>query len=156
MDLTEHYEQLRRYDVWANLEVLGALKKVPDPPARCVEWLAHILAAEDVWLTRLQSQPPSLAVWPALTVADCARHIERLGQAWAQYFAAYLPQALDDTISYKNSKGEAWNSRVRDVLTHVFIHSAHHRGQIASALRAAGHTAAYTDFIHGVRQGLLD
>jgi uncharacterized damage-inducible protein DinB len=156
MNLTEHYEQLRRYDVWANREVLRALKELPDPPARCVDWLSHVLAAEDVWLTRLQSQPSSLAVWPDLSLADCEQQIERLGEAWSGYFAAHLPQGLEETVSYKNSKGEAWSSKVRDVLTHVFIHSAHHRGQIASALRDAGHTPAYTDFIHGVRQGLFE
>jgi uncharacterized damage-inducible protein DinB len=35
------------------------------------------------------------------------------------------------------------------------MHSAYHRGQIASQMRASGKTPAYTDFIHGVRQGLV-
>jgi uncharacterized damage-inducible protein DinB len=41
------------------------------------------------------------------------------------------------------------------VLTHVVMHSAYHRGQIATHMRASGQTPAYTDFIHGVRQGLI-
>jgi len=44
---------------------------------------------------------------------------------------------------------------VEDILTHVTIHSAYHRGQIASDLRAAGQAPAYTDFIHAVRLGLI-
>jgi uncharacterized damage-inducible protein DinB len=44
---------------------------------------------------------------------------------------------------------------VDDVLTHVILHSAYHRGQIASAVRAGGETPAYTDLIHAVRQGLV-
>jgi uncharacterized damage-inducible protein DinB len=62
---------------------------------------------------------------------------------------------MDETIAYKNSKGEPWTSRVQDILTHVFFHSAYHRGQIASEMRRAGYAPAYTDFIHGVRQGLI-
>ena len=155
MNLGEHYEQLRKYDVWANHEVLKALEKLPNPPARCVEWLAHILAAEDVWLTRLKSEPPTLAVWPGLSLKQSEQHIERLGKAWSDYFAAKLPHGLEELISYKNSKGEEWSSKVSDVLTHVFLHSAYHRGQIASVMRAEGHTPAYTDFIHGVRQELF-
>jgi len=155
MNLTEHYEQLRSYDLWANREVLEALRRLPNAPSRCVEWLAHILAAEDVWLTRMKATAPTLAVWPALSLAQCDEQIERLGQGWSEYFTTKLPQGLDEMISYKNSKGESWNSKVRDVLTHVFLHSAYHRGQIASAMRAEGHTPAYTDFIHGVRQDLF-
>jgi uncharacterized damage-inducible protein DinB len=33
------------------------------------------------------------------------------------------------------------------------LHSAYHRGQIAFQMRQTGHAPAYTDFIHGVRQG---
>jgi uncharacterized damage-inducible protein DinB len=45
---------------------------------------------------------------------------------------------------------------VEEILTHLVIHSAYHRGQIASDLRAAGQEPAYTDYIHAVRQGLLE
>ena len=41
------------------------------------------------------------------------------------------------------------------MLTHVVMHSAYHRGQIASHMRESGLTPAYTDFIHGIRQGLV-
>jgi len=35
------------------------------------------------------------------------------------------------------------------------MHSAYHRGQIATAMRAAGYAPAYTDFIHCIRQGFV-
>jgi len=54
-----------------------------------------------------------------------------------------------------NSKGETWSSQVNDVLLHVITHSAYHRGQIASDMRAAGLTPAYTDFIHAIRQEIV-
>jgi uncharacterized damage-inducible protein DinB len=38
----------------------------------------------------------------------------------------------------------------------VLFHSAYHRGQIASQMRAAGFTPAYTDFIHAVREGFIE
>jgi uncharacterized damage-inducible protein DinB len=38
----------------------------------------------------------------------------------------------------------------------VIMHSAYHRGQIASDMRAAGFTPAYTDFIHAIRQGFVE
>ena len=66
------------------------------------------------------------------------------------------PEKLAEAVSYKNSKGEVWSNSVQDILMHVVIHSAYHRGQIAADMRSAGHVPAYTDFIHGVRQGLLE
>jgi uncharacterized damage-inducible protein DinB len=36
------------------------------------------------------------------------------------------------------------------------MHSTYHRGQIAAAMRQAGATPAYTDFIHAVRQGFVE
>lgn len=39
------------------------------------------------------------------------------------------------------------------VLTHVLLHSAYHRGQVALGMRSAGLQPAYADFIYDVRQG---
>lgn len=155
MNLSEHYEQLRRYDVWANREIIASLQKQASPPARCTQLLAHIIGAEYVWLARLNQSAPPVAVWPEMTLPQCEEHIGQLDNIWTEYCAKHLPAGLEDSITYKNSKGEPWSSRVQDVLTHVFLHSAYHRGQIASEMRRAGYTPAYTDFIHAVRQELI-
>ena len=65
------------------------------------------------------------------------------------------PADLVRTIAYVNSKGQRWDSPIEDVLVHVLMHGAYHRGQIASALREAGVTPPYTDYIHAARTGLL-
>ena len=59
-------------------------------------------------------------------------------------------------VGYRNSLGEYWTSTVGDILTHVAMHGAYHRAQIAAALRESGCTPAYTDFIHAARQGLIE
>ena len=59
-------------------------------------------------------------------------------------------------MSYRNSQGETWSSRKDDILMHVVMHSAYHRGQIAADMRIAGLVPAYTDFIHSVRQGFVE
>ncbi len=82
--------------------------------------------------------------------------MEELAELWREYFSQLSPPALSQTIAYKNTKGESWASTVQDVLTHVMMHSAYHRGQIATLMRAAGRAPAYTDFIYAVRQGLID
>jgi len=50
----------------------------------------------------------------------------------------------------------AMESLLRVWAGHVTIHSAYHRGQIASDVRSAGQEPAYTDYIHAVRQRFLE
>lgn len=62
---------------------------------------------------------------------------------------------MREPVTYSNTKGQQWTSSVGDVLTHVVMHAAYHRAQIAAELRRAGHTPAYTDFVHATRQGFV-
>lgn len=155
MTLMDHFRRQLEYDTWANREVLRSLRALADPPESCLRLLAHVIAAERLWLARIQAATPPMPVWPDLPFDACETQLAELHRAFTDYFDRELPAALDHEIRYKNSKGEPWASRVDDILTHVFFHSAYHRGQIATHMRQAGFAPAYTDFIHGIRQGLV-
>lgn len=158
MDLLEYLRRQFAYDAWANAEVLAAINVGGPgaPPARPLQLLAHILSAQRLWLERIRQQPQTLAVWPEFDRDLCEAQVADLAQIWHGYFAQLSRAELLRKIAYKNSKGEPWSSTVQDVLTHILMHSAYHRGQIASLMRAGGGTPAYTDFIHAVRQGLIE
>lgn len=113
--------------------------------------MAHIIGAECLWMARLRKEAATLPVWPDLDLDACAARLEELSLRWPEYLGL-KGEALTEKIPYTNSKNESWSNTVGDILTHVVIHSAYHRGQIASDLRAAGSTPAYTDYIHAVRQ----
>jgi uncharacterized damage-inducible protein DinB len=156
VDLLEYLRRQFAYDAWANGEVLAAIKSSRSASARPRQLLAHILSAERLWLERLRQWPQSLPVWPEFTLDQCETQIAELSRLWREYLDQLTSAALSDTINYKNSKGEPWSSTVQDVLTHAVLHSAYHRGQIASLMRSGGDAPAYTDFIHAVRQGLVE
>jgi uncharacterized damage-inducible protein DinB len=156
MDMLEHLRRLFVYDEWANREVLAALQASNIPLLRSLKLLGHILSAERLWLERLQQQQQSLPVWLDLTLEQCATQATELPVLWKSYLSTLSEADLLGSIRYKNSKGENWVSRKEDVLLHVVMHSAYHRGQIATDMRAAGFTPAYTDFIHAVRKGLVE
>jgi uncharacterized damage-inducible protein DinB len=147
-----YLKTLFAYDDWANRESLASLRPLTSPPSRALEVMGHIVGAQWLWLGRLNNQQEAAAVWPQLTIEQCANQIEELAAAWAPYLSALTPLALREPIAYTNSKGETWTSSVQDILTHIIIHSGYHRGQIATLLGRAGHTPAYTDFIHCIRQ----
>jgi len=155
MELRAHLRRLLAWDGWANREAIASLRAAGTPPARALRFMAHVPAAERLWLVRLRQDPAPVTVWPALSLDECAAEAEAMARAWPALLDGPPPADLDRAVAYRNSKGEPWTSTVGDVLTHVVSHSAYHRGQVASELRAAGHEPAYTDFIHAVRQGFL-
>ncbi|HXV86807.1 MAG TPA: DinB family protein [Gemmatimonadales bacterium] len=146
--------RLFEYDAWANQEVLKA------PPAgalpdRAVALAAHVIAAESLWLDRLRASPQRMAVWPALTLEQCRAAAARLARELAEYVDQLDAASVPSRRTYVNTKGETHTSSVADVLLHVLLHSAYHRGQIAMVVRGAGSEPAYTDYVHAVREGFI-
>ncbi len=156
MDLLECLRRQFAYDAWANGEILIALRAGSEPPERVLQLMAHIFSAERLWLERITRQPQSLPVWPEFDLERCETQMGALAGLWHEYFDQLTASGLSEPIAYKNSKGETWTSTVQDVLTHVALHSAYHRGQIATLLRSSGQTPAHTDFIHAVWQGFIE
>lgn len=158
MDLLENFCYQFGYDAWASREVLSAIKASGSQLSsdRPLQLFAHILSAERLWLERIQERPQSLPVWPDFLLDQCDAQLAEVSELWSAYLEELSAPELLKTIHYKNSKGEAWSSTMHDVLTHVLLHSAYHRGGIAALMRAAGCVPASTDFIHAVRQGLIE
>jgi uncharacterized damage-inducible protein DinB len=154
MDLLGHFQRQFAYDAWANEQTLRSL-----PPGegaeRSLQLMAHIVAAEWLWLGRIKLWKQTSPVWPEWTRQECEAQAGKLPPLWQDLIRGMRPAGFDQTASYTNSKGEPWTSALGDVLTHVLLHSAYHRGQIATDLRAEGLTPAYTDYIHAVRQGFV-
>jgi uncharacterized damage-inducible protein DinB len=163
VNLADYLRREFAYDEWANREVLNAIRAAGganltanlSANQRSLQLMSHIVAAERVWLERLKQQPQSVPVWPEPDLAQCEAQAAELGGLWLEFLDLITAGDVSQSISYKNSKGEEWTSTVVDVLTHVVLHSAYHRGQIATHMRASGQTPAHTDYIHGVRQGLV-
>lgn len=142
------------YDHWANRQTLGSLK-AGSCSARTRKIMAHIPATERLWYDRLLDRPPSLPVWPDLTLDQSADLVDEMAGRWRAYLSGLSPEGLQAVKGYTNSKGEPWRNTVQDVLVHVVMHSGYHRGQIAAAVRAEGGEPAHTDFIEAVRRGYL-
>ena len=105
---------------------------------------------------RLLNTPPRLAVWPNLSLGDCSVELRKGTTEWRSQVDGLSDGNLSGDCTYTNSQGEVWTSSVADILSHVGLHSAYHRGQIALEVRRSGSAPAYTDYIHAVRQGFID
>ena len=155
MEFLEYLRKLYAYDHWANQEVAHALQEAAQPPARSVRLMAHVVGTEWTWRSRIMPESRKMAVWPQLTVEQILQEVAELQTAWAGYLGKLTPAGLAEPAAYTNSKGEHFSSQVGDILMHVVMHSAYHRGQIAADMRASGLEPVYTDFIHAVRQAMV-
>ncbi len=146
-----HYLAFARYNTWANRRVAELLETLTagqaGPPLRL---FSQLLRAEQVWLGRMQGTDAALPIWEMDTLEVCRERVE--ANAGAFKGALSSPTFADsERVSYTNSQGTEYRTAVADILSHVFNHGTHHRGQISLLLREAGGVPAPLDYIAYVR-----
>lgn len=147
----DHLKRLVEHLGWADRRVLDALRAGDPPDQRDVDLFAHVLGAEHIWHTRLIGQPATIAVWPSLSLDDCARVAADNLERFRSFVEGLSRSDLHRGVSYTNSAGQTFTTGIEDILLHVCLHGSYHRGQIATALRSAGRVPASTDYIAYVR-----
>ena len=148
----ERFQLLFEFENWANRRVLAAVESAENRGST-VRLLSHILAGQEVWLTRLQgSSSSAVPIWPALSLTECERRMDWLDGELNQYLRRLTEEDLDKPIEYSNQHGATYTHTPMEILTHLGLHSQHHRGQIALQLRQHGEEPAVTDFIAFRRQ----
>lgn len=148
----EYLSRLFRYVAWADRRTLAALRAAPSAQPEALPLLAHLLAAEHVWLARLEQRDPRHPVWPTLELDDCAQ----LAAENEVGYRAFLMRLGDGqpigVVRYRNSQGQEFATPVLDILTQVVTHGPYHRGQIARVIGRGGGLAVNTDFITFARE----
>ncbi len=134
---------------WADARALAGLRQAPGDEPRARELLAHVIGAEGVWLARVEGREPELPVWPALTLdeIEAAAHRVHAGYRALLTRVERDPAELTRMVHYRNSAGLEFDSSVGDILRHVALHGAYHRGQIALLARLSGFAPQPTDYI---------
>jgi len=155
METLDSLRKLFAYDDWANHEVLASLRAAGTPPERAVAVLGHVLGAHDIWLSRLRRGQGQPTGWPELDLDGLATRLTESAARWREYVDGLRPEDLGRPWSYTNPKGETFTYPLGDVLMHVVIHGAYHRGQAALLLRAAGYEPISTDYTRALRQGAM-
>jgi uncharacterized damage-inducible protein DinB len=157
MDLST-IRRMFAFDAWANARLFRALAALStEQYARPLgssfssirDTMAHIVAAEWIWLQRWHGESPSaFPEWAA--APDRAELRSRLDaiEAERDAFLDGLSAAdLQRVVSYRNLKGEPWAYPLGMQLVHVLNHSTYHRGQLATMCRQVGAAAPATDLL---------
>ncbi|MBI1358465.1 MAG: damage-inducible protein DinB [Acidobacteria bacterium] len=145
--MLDRFHLLFDYERWANDRVLASLQAAKEH-GQAVRLFAHILAGQEAWIMRLEGQDSKgVALWPPQSLAECAGRLGALDQRIRAYLKGLTEADLSREIVYRNQTGNEFRNTPLDILTHLGLHSQHHRGQIALQLRQLGQEPAVTDFI---------
>ena len=114
---------------------------------------SHLLTAEEVWLCRAKGlAAPVQRLWEIYSVETLQRMLEENSQAWTDYLNSIEEKDLQREVSYQNTKGESFTTRLDDIITHLVNHGTHHRAQIASMLQHEKILSPVSDYIAYIRE----
>ena len=140
------YRTLMHYKRWAtngltsvvaaNLDRIAA-----DERTLVLRLLDHIEAVDEIFRHNLEARPhdyraPRSAELPSFNVL--ARTARLTGDWYADYADALMPERVDEVIDFSFSNGEPARMTRGEMLLHVAMHAAGHRGQIALLLQKNG------------------
>ncbi|BAU54683.1 DinB family protein [Mucilaginibacter gotjawali] len=150
--MKDYFLNLFNYDRFANELITETIIK-GNNPEKPVKLMAHLFAAQQIWLSRCADFPGAPGTtWPDWQADAFAGIMETNNARWLRFLEGLEPADFDRIISYKTLKGDSYQNKLVDILTHVINHGTHHRAQAGQHLIAAGfETLPPTDYIFFVR-----
>ena len=155
----EHFRFLAGYNQWANTILYDAFEGLP-------EWeylklrqaffgsihgtLSHLLNGDRVWFARFRGEVPAVKSLDEQPYATLAAREAEDGKILA-YVDGLGEDDILGTLSYATLSGEPHEHELRLLLTHVFNHHTHHRGQIHGMLSSTNVAPPSLDIIYYMR-----
>ncbi|MGD8495185.1 MAG: DinB family protein [Gemmatimonadales bacterium] len=151
--------ELFAYDRWASRRILDAVSRLtPEefdrdlgsshPSVRAT--LAHLLAANWVWLERWLGRSPSGlpdAGWDVGTLEALRAKWADVERARRAFVDGLADGDLERPLAYRNTGGEPFEQPLWQTLRHAVNHASYHRGQVVTMLRQLGAEAVSTDLV---------
>jgi len=146
-----YFIQLSNYNVWANDIVCSWLEKISEEQwAQHVtssfnsiqETVLHIIAAEHIWLQRMNKEENQ--VWLQSTFTGTKdEHIafwKNTSAGLKDFVTSFDENNMQQNLDFKRLNGDAYSMPFYELLAHIFNHSTYHRGQLVTMLRQIGFT----------------
>lgn len=146
--MKEYFKQIFEHEHWANLKVLESIICASETPQRAIEIFSHTIAAQRIWLDRINGNVTELKVWE---VFDKEIMLELLEINYADINKIIDTQEFEQLIAYKTTTGQHFTSTINQILSHLALHASYHRGQVVLLLKGKVETLPATDYILYIR-----
>ena len=164
----DHLLLMARYNAWMNGKMIALLSPVAEAAlledrgaffGSVMGTLNHLIVADLLWLNRMRGHPYGAVLAPIDTLPKPSALAQILYPSMAAYapvrtqldalFIAFVAGLSGDdiaaTLQYHDSRGQPHTKVLGGVLSHVFNHQTHHRGQATTLLSQMGLDAGVTD-----------
>ncbi len=146
--MKNYYKILFEHEHWANLKVLESMICTSETPQRAIEIFSHTIAAQRIWLDRINGDKTELKIWE---VFETEIMLELLEINYADINKIINNQDFEQLIAYQNSSSQHFTSTINQILTHLALHASYHRGQVVLLLKDHVDILPTTDYIFYVR-----
>jgi uncharacterized damage-inducible protein DinB len=151
METVELLRGLFVYNDWANWRIIRALGE--NSSAECLRILAHLLITEKEYFGRLYGKDSTgFDFWQNLSLAECGDLASETAAHYDRLLKRFVEEGLSLRAHYKTSEGVAHENTFRELLSHVLLHSATHRGNIVRQMRAEHIAPPKIDYIIYLRE----
>lgn len=160
MHAKPHFERLALYNRWANrrlYETAAQLTAAQFAENRGAFFgslcgtLNHLLVADRTWLRRIEGtgpQPSALDEILFAEFADLRAAREAEDERLIRAVSTLSEEEIGGMLSYRSMAGTAHELPLVLVLTHLFNHQTHHRGQAHTLLSQFGLAAPSIDLVY--------
>lgn len=153
---------LASYNQWMNRRLYDAVATLPHDTLAAdrgaffgsiLGTLNHLVVTDTIWLKRFAAAPGAAAVLAALdampyqTLSVLRERRDWLDALILRWVGTLTPAQLSARLTYVNTKGTAFTRSVEGLLTHLFNHQTHHRGQVTTLLSQADGDVGVTDLL---------
>jgi len=129
--------------VWANENWIRFIDDSFASDEFLMKRMAHILLGERAWFERLSGEEPDRKIWEMMSASE----LRETHRQHRRIYDDLLSGDVERVVSYARFTGEQYQSPVSDILLHLTLHGAHHRGQMATYLSSKGTKPINTDFV---------
>ncbi|MCC6744879.1 MAG: DinB family protein [Acidobacteria bacterium] len=147
LEMLSNLRHFLNYNAWANARAIASIRTVPFGESKAVVPLSHLLIAERFWLHRIQQLPNPEGDWSTMPLDVCEAYARETHERFSAFLETCTDSALAGAIGYRNLSGDPFDTPLRDILTHLYTHGVHHRGQVLAAVRAEGGEPLTLDYI---------
>lgn len=153
----DYFQLMAKYNRWMNENIFAACAEIPDDDRHrdmdaffgsIHDTLDHIFYGDQAWMNRFTGRPVGVAIGEELHAdfTGLRRDREKMDAfiiAWCDKLDdAWLQENFEYT---SNVDGETRVLPAWVLVTHMFNHQTHHRGQVTTLMKQLGYDPGITD-----------
>lgn len=171
MPVLDQFKLFAEYNKLMNRRLMESAGKLSEPQLKddrgaffgsVLGTLNHILVGDIIWLKRFQQhpaheqaleylsnheQPESLdaLLFDDLKMLEPER--EKIDEIIIRWIAGLSESDVEDYLSYENMAGISQRKKMESLISHLFLHQVHHRGQVTTLISQSNLDFGETDIL---------